>query len=450
MPRITLARPALAAAGAFLAAGATAGAQVTAVASSNQVMSGFFGGSVSGIPDVNGDGRGDIVVGAPNETVNGIQGAGRVYIHSGANGALLRVLQSPSPRFNGNFGIAVAGSPDINGDGRGDVIVGAANENDNPIASGRAYVFSGATGALFAQMISPNRQTGGGFGTSVAWVPDVNGDGFPDAVVGAPNETSGNHPAGAGRAYIYNGRTGQLLTKLIPYFPRAQGSFGFSVAGIPDRNNDGRGDVVVGAPREGVPENSGRIHWYSGFNGVRLFTNQSANIAENGFFGYSLATIPDASGDLFPDIVVGAPYEHPLTSPHNAGRAYIYNGRTGSIWKKIVPIIQMPNMEFGVSVGGIADMNGDGRGDAIVGSWQETPANSPAWCGRAHVHSGITGARLTTFASPNRVLQGRFGVAVAGVPDTNANGRGDVLIGASAENGSTGASRAGRAYLIRY
>jgi hypothetical protein len=107
-------------------------------------------------------------------------------------------------------------------------------------------------------------------------------------------------------------------------------------------------------------------------------------------------------------------------------------------------------MQFGIYVGGIPDMNGDAFGDAIVGSWQETPAGSPQRAGRAHVYSGATGVKLTTFASLNRVLEGRFGVAVAGVPDTNINGKGDVAIGASAETGSGGLAKAGRAYLIKY
>jgi hypothetical protein len=432
-----------------LTGGSTLG-QVVTLSSPNETKDGFFGGTVTGIPDVNGDGRGDVAVGAPSETVNGISGAGRVYILAGTNGALLRVLQSPTPRFNGNFGISVSGSPDLNGDGRGDVIVGAYNEGDNPLASGKAYVFSGATGAFQCQMISPNRQTGGAFGNAVAWVPDVNGDLRPDVVVGAPSESTGTHPAGAGRAYVYNGTTGQLISKLIPYTPKPQGSFGFSVAGVTDFTGDGRGDVVVGGPREGIPENSGRIHGYNGFSGVLIWNNQSANNMMNGFFGYSLATIPDANGDGFPDVVVGAPYEHPLTTPLNTGRAYIYNSRNGVLWKKLLPVVQQTDMQFGISVGGISDMNGDGRGDAIVGSWQETPANSPARSGRAHVYSGATGAKHTTFASLNRVTDGRFGVSVAGVPDTNLNNKGDVLIGASGENGLTGQTDAGRAYLIKY
>lgn len=451
MPRTPIV-PSLAAALALTALCGSAPAQVVTLSSGNEVTSGFFGGAISGVPDVNGDGRGDIVVGAPNEPFNGISGAGRVYILTGTTGGVLRAIGSPNPRFGGNFGICVAGTPDIDGDGRGDVIVGASSEGDAPIAMGRAYIFSGATGALIAELSSPNAQTGGTFGNSVAWLPDASGDGVPDVVVGAPNETVGSRPAGSGQAYVFNGLTGALIVSLVPATPRQQGQFGYAVTGIPDRNNDGRGDVVVGAPREGIPENSGRIHFYSGATGVRFSTNQSPNMALNGFFGYSLATVPDASGDGFPDIAVGAPLEHPQTSPMNAGRAYIYNGRTGGLWKKVVPIIQMPDMQFGISVGGVDDMNGDGRGDVIVGSWQETPASSPAKCGRAHVHSGIDGTRLTTFASPHRVGDGRFGVSVTGVPNTNppAGNRGDIAIGASAENGGSSLQDAGRAYLIRF
>lgn len=437
---------------ALLGMAGTARSQVVVLQSANQANQGFFGGAVSGVPDVNGDGRGDMIVGASNETSNGFQGAGRAYILSGigVGGNVLHVLDSPNPRTNGAFGLAVAGSPDIDGDGGGDVIVGAPNEGLTPLAFGRAYVFSGATGNLICTLNSPNPQVGGSFGTSVAWVPDVSGDGKPDVVVGAPNENAVGDPSGAGRVYVFNGLTGELISQIRSFTPAAQGSFGFSVAGVRDMNGDGRGDVVIGAPREGNPVNSGRIHFHNGLNGNHFFTRQSPNMAANGFFGYSLAQVPDATGDGLPDVAVGAPFEHPGTTPLNCGRAYVYDGHTAAFWKKLLPVITMPDMQFGISVGGVPDMNGDGRGDVIVGSWRETPASSPLHCGRAHVYSGATGLLIVTFASPRKTQDGRFGGSVAGVPDTNANGKGDVVIGAAAEPGVSGPTQAGSAYLIKF
>jgi hypothetical protein len=85
---------------------------------------GEFGGSVSGVPDADGDGCSDLLVGAGEEG-GGAEDAGRAYLYSGATGALLRTLQSPNVEINGQFGVSVSGVPDANGDGRGDLLVGA-------------------------------------------------------------------------------------------------------------------------------------------------------------------------------------------------------------------------------------------------------------------------------------------------------------------------------------
>ncbi len=115
-------------------------------------MSGYFGESVAGVPDADGDGRGDLFVGAPGEDPGtSPTSAGRAYLFSGNTGAPLFELQSPNEEFQGSFGYSVAGVPDTDGDGRGDLLVGANQED--PGASlrnaGRAYLFSGASGSGF-------------------------------------------------------------------------------------------------------------------------------------------------------------------------------------------------------------------------------------------------------------------------------------------------------------
>ena len=109
-------------------------------------FSGFFGFSVSGVPDADGDGRGDLLVGAPSENVAiGASGAGRAYLLSGATGALLRTLVSPNPPFRGLFGISVSGVPNTAGDGRGGLLIGASSENGGTPGSGRAHSYATQT-----------------------------------------------------------------------------------------------------------------------------------------------------------------------------------------------------------------------------------------------------------------------------------------------------------------
>jgi hypothetical protein len=100
---------------------------------------------VAEVPDADGDGVADHLVGANSEAA-GAAGAGRAYLFSGATGALVGTLQSPNAENSGFFGLAVAGVPDVNGDGRGDLLVGAYQEDGPTTNSGRAYLFSG--GAL--------------------------------------------------------------------------------------------------------------------------------------------------------------------------------------------------------------------------------------------------------------------------------------------------------------
>jgi hypothetical protein len=98
------------------------------IISRNEAQGVHFGTSVSGIPDVNGDGLGDFIVGAPGEFGMGIDTAGRAYIFSGLDGSLIRAHSSPNAVLDGRFGQAVSGVPDLNNDGRGDYIIGATGE----------------------------------------------------------------------------------------------------------------------------------------------------------------------------------------------------------------------------------------------------------------------------------------------------------------------------------
>jgi hypothetical protein len=421
--------------------------------SANQNTEGYFGGAVTGIPDLNGDGKGDVAVGAPGEDVNSISGAGRVYVYSGALGNRIRTLVSPTPTIGGAFGASVTGIPDVDGDGLGDIAVGAPDEHGGGVlASGKVYIFSGSTGTLLRTLISPGRRSGGNFGASIAGMRDCTGDGRGDLVIGAFGEMVAGLPAG--RAYIYSGRNGGLWRTLLPPIPQSNGQFGFSVGAVPDVNGDGRGDCIVGAPREhpnGTPINSGRAHIFSGANGGRLLTLSSPGIAADGFFGDSVAGLDDCTGDGRGDVVVGAPLEHPSTSPLNCGRAYIFNGTSGALWKKLLPNAPVVNGQFGISVAGVPDTNLDGRGDVLVGAWQE---GTPSFSGRAHLFSGSGGTgfvpiRLMVLASPNLTTNGRYGVSVAGLPSAGGSTRGDFVIGASTEEAAGAPADAGRAYIYR-
>ena len=101
---------------------------------------------------------------------------------------LLHELASPDQDRFGSFGYSVAGVPDADGDGRSDLLVGAPG--DGPLSPGRAYLVSGVNGALLYELVSPNEQFDGNFGYSVAGIPDADGD-------GARRPPRRGHPRGA-------------------------------------------------------------------------------------------------------------------------------------------------------------------------------------------------------------------------------------------------------------
>jgi hypothetical protein len=129
--------------------------------SPNPEQTGGFGLSVSGVEDADGDGRGDLLAGAYYED-GGAFNAGRVYLFSGATGALLRTLTSPNPEFQGYFGFSVAGVADADGDGRGDLLVGAYSEAGGATDAGRAYLFPSGTSISLTATGNPTTIAPGG------------------------------------------------------------------------------------------------------------------------------------------------------------------------------------------------------------------------------------------------------------------------------------------------
>ncbi len=157
----------------------------------------------------------------------------------------------PDWSFEGNaeyvfLGWDVASAGDVNGDGYGDLVVGAPGHGD--LDEGRAYLFFGSSSDLFNPVWTyESDQEDSGFGESVASAGDVNGDGYGDVVIGAPYFTVGQIEEGAAYGF-YGGPAG--LTSTPNWFiqtNRIGANYGYPVAGIGDVNGDGYSDVAVGA-----------------------------------------------------------------------------------------------------------------------------------------------------------------------------------------------------------
>ncbi len=410
--------------------------------SPNQETGGFFGISVGSMPDLDADGVDDVIVGASVEN-GGNTDAGRAYIYSGRTGLLIRAHNSPNPGFGGRFGTAVAGLPDINGDGYGDYIVGATDENGE---AGRAYVYSGFSGTLIRTHNSPNSANFGHFGDAVAGIADLTGDGRGDYIIGAPDENSQR-----GNVYVYSGSTGNLWRTHTSPNAEIGGKFGFSVAGVPDDNADGRGDYVIGAPYEGPgasPSGAGRAYVYSGLTGALQFTLKSGHEESSGFFGWSVGGVPDVGGNGSGDIIVGAPQESITINAnfnHAAGRAYLFSGSTGVLgYTYQQPDAEIaPDSNFGYSVDGMHDRTGDGLGEVVIGAQGAYDVFVFKGTGNFDL--------LEEVHTPDGIgVNQFFGAAVAGIRDANGDGKGDYIIGGpGTDNFPSEPSQAGRAYIHR-
>jgi hypothetical protein len=386
-----------------------------------------------------------------NEATPSNANAGRVHIYSGSNGARLRTINPPTVQVIGTFGWAVAGMPDVTGDGRGDLLIGGMWETDTAnMVCGRAYLYSGANGSLVRAWLSPNRQEGGGFGCAIAWIPDVNGDAVPDVVIGASGERSNSGLISAGRAYVYSGATGVWLRTLNSPNPDLNGNFGFAVAGVPDVNGDGRGDIIIGCPHENpgsTPYDAGRVYVFSGATGALIRAMGSPFTQVDGHFGQSVVGLKDINGDGRGDIAIGAPWQTPAGSVYQSGMVHVFSGATGAGLKHLMS--PTPNVKgyFGMVISAVPDVNNDGREDLAVGSIHETAGATQS--GRAFIFSLPAGSLLKTMVSPHPDYQGEFGASVTGISDTNGDGKGDVVVGAPFENRPAAMSNSGAAYLFR-
>ena len=159
-----------------------------------------YGYSVNRAGDINGDGYGDVIVGAWGFDAPGMADAGKIYVYHGSANGL-----SPTPAYtavgqmaDAYFGFAVAPAGDVNGDSYGDVVVGSYRYDDTPVRgnAGKVYVFhggpNGLTGTPAAPAFSAVGETANDwFSGSVAGAGDVNGDGYSDIIVAAESYAGG-------------------------------------------------------------------------------------------------------------------------------------------------------------------------------------------------------------------------------------------------------------------
>ncbi len=203
-----------------------------------------FGFAIAPAGDMNNDGFDDFLIGSPGTRFNGV-GFGGAELYSGSDGSLLRTYFAPEPGHQ--YGGAIASAGDVNNDGVADVIIGAVG---NGTDRGDAYVYSGATGFLLQQLEGTSNRSR--FGATVSTAGDVNDDGFDDVMVGAPFSSP---KYGAGRVTVFSGNDWSVLYTFNGGGDSGE-LFGKTMAFGGDLNGDSYPDLVLGAPGQSGPPGS--------------------------------------------------------------------------------------------------------------------------------------------------------------------------------------------------
>ena len=407
------------------------------------------GVSVSSAGDVNGDGIDDLLVGALRADPNGAANAGTGYVVFGrdtAAGDFAATIDLSSLDGTDGFrldglaagdytGNSVSSAGDVNGDGIGDLIIGAPGTDPNGSSSGSSYVVFGRDTAVagdFGANVNLSSLDGtNGFrldgsaasnqtGLSVSGAGDVNGDGIDDVIVSAHEADLGVGGTNSGSNYVVFGRdtaaAGDFAASIALSSLDGTDGFrldgaatftfaGYALSGAGDVNGDGVDDVIIGAknagPNGGFSGSSyvvfGRdtaatgdfaaalnLGSLDGSNGFRLDGAQGGDNS-----GRSVSAAGDLNGDGIDDLIVGAFGASP--NGLNSGSSYVVFGRATAAVGDFAATIDLSSLDgttgfrlagvsagdnSGLSVSAAGDVNGDGLSDLIVGAFGADPNGS--------------------------------------------------------------------------
>lgn len=387
-------------------------------------------GAILGLPlasagDVNGDGFADVIVSASAFDQHWID-EGAVFAYYGSR---LGLPESPSwsaygERSRAQFGASISPAGDVNGDGYADVIVGAPNfQSASPLQEeGAAYIFLGSSQGLegTACWATLGNQLAAHFGNAVASAGDVNGDGYSDVIVAAREFDSDQ--LNEGRVFMFLGSPAgpSVSPNWMAEGNQANAAFGFSISTAGDVNGDGFDDVLISSALHG-----GEFCLYLGLpNG--LSSNPAATIAS--FGNFAVGPAGDVNKDGFGDVAIadvsysnGEQYE---------GRASVFLGSSTGLVPSPSWTFETNQASAGVTVAASAgDVNRDGFDDLVVGS------SAFSNHGRAFLFLGSgTGLNATPICSiETDQIGASFGYS-ASAGDIDGDGFVDVLIGAPGYN----------------
>ena len=414
---------------------------------------------------------------------------------------------------NTNFGNSIRAAGDVNGDGLDDVIIGAYYESQ---LAGTAYVLFGKSTGFSPPPDLDLLQASEGFrilgtngndaATAVSGGGDINGDGFDDLVVAAPNYTRAaleDNTISSG--YVIFGKANNTDVQLSDIDAGADDSIGFRLTGFTntlyqasdsastggDINGDGFDDVVfggkftkfgtnyIGAAYVVFGKESGfanlDITDLNGTTGFSFTDSARGYDSTNAYIGAAVSISGDVNGDGFDDLLVGAPGQNKYRgSMEYDGEAYVVFGRADFSANSTIQVTSLDGTNgfvaeglsgqqarTGSSVSSGGDVNGDGIDDLIIGAPGDDEGYGSA-AGRAYVVFGKTGLGssgsldLVNLSGSNGFeLTGGSAYDLAGTSvsitgDLNGDGFDDIVVGAPSTEGPTPSEDAhnGAAYVI--
>ena len=347
------------------------------------------------------------------------------------------------------FGWATRFVGDVDGDGTDDLV--SSSWKADTTDAGRAYLFLGGTSptSITDAFATFSTTTSSSYAGSVVDGADVDGDGRGDVLVAAYGRTSSSGGVGLWRAGDIGGGAEDLATNasLFITHPTVGGALGYGAALVPDLDGDGLPDLVAGAPAISGASSPGAAYVFYGLDALSGTVASSAADATitgttNGDrFGLAVAGLGDVDGDGQNDLAVTA--DRADLSATDAGAAYVFTTPpTGSVAAATASSILTGGAAadyFGRSVAGVGDVNGDGLAELFVGA---TGYDDGAFAGAGAVYlvygpptAGTSSANAYDFRMTGANTADAVGYAVTGGGDVNGDGLADYMTSSTSWDG---------------
>ena len=341
-----------------------------------------LGTSVAPLPDLTGDGVPDLVAGAPART-DATDDPGHVTILSGADCSVVRsctdsVIVPVSPNNNRQayrqLGTTVASAGDQDGDGYPDILAGdpsaftAIFQATSATLNGRVTVFSGVNCAVLRRLTPGNVVDFARFGSALANLGDLTGDGIDEFAVGMLESSLGVPNPGV--VSIYSGASGALLRSMVDSAPEAhRGHLGATIGVLPDLDGDGVVDLAVGEPdgdAAGLVD-SGSVVLFSGANGSILRRCTAPDAQAGDRLGAAIAVMPDLDGDGHPEAAVAATNDDfgPLA---DAGSIVVFSTADCGMLTRLFDAATATGGNLGSALTLAGNLAGDPAGDLAAGT----------------------------------------------------------------------------------